>query len=107
MFKILITGGSGFLGSSLINKMLRSYKYKIINLDIRDNKIFSYKKNYKFIKYDISKKINVDSVPEKIDYVFHFAGLSDLDEGILNPIGTITQNILGVAKIIEFCLQKK
>ena len=28
----------------------------------------------------IFQKINADSVPEKIDYVFHFAGLSDLDE---------------------------
>ena len=63
--KILVTGGSGFIGSNLIKYLLKK-KYKVINVDKLSYsstpdkfKKFTRNKNYKFIKVDLlnSKKI--------------------------------------------------
>ena len=60
MKKIIVTGGSGFIGSNLINFLIKK-KYFVINLDkltYSSNKLgssYRNKKNYKFIKLDINK----------------------------------------------------
>ena len=60
--KILVTGGSGFIGSNLVNHLLQK-KYKVINLDKLSYsstpdkfKKFTRDPNYKFIKVDLTNK---------------------------------------------------
>ena len=67
---ILIVGGSGALGSYLIN-----YINKNSNIFILDKKKFKEKKNIKFIKFDFLKKNKLNNIPKKIDTVFFFAGM--------------------------------
>ena len=62
MTKIIVTGGLGFIGSNLINLLIKR-KFYVINLDkisyssnFYNTKEFSKNKNYKFIKCDISNK---------------------------------------------------
>ena len=54
MKKILVTGGSGFIGSNLIKKLL-SYNYKVNCLDIYENKSLQHK-NFRFYQGDILMK---------------------------------------------------
>ena len=104
--KILITGGAGFIGSHLCDRLIKE-GHSIICFDnlitgtmdnishLMDNP------NFKFIKHDVSNYINID---EDIDYVLHFASPASPIDYLNYPIQTLkvgslgTHNALGVAK---------
>ncbi len=104
--RILLTGGAGFLGSHLAERLLGD-GHKVICMD---NLITGKKENishlpasgdFEFVKHDVSKFIMVD---EKIDYVVHFASPASPEDYLKHPIKTLkvgslgTHNALGVAK---------
>ena len=69
--KIIVTGGLGFIGSNLIELLLKK-KFKVINLDkvsyasnFYNVKEFKNKKNYKFIKCDINSKKKINNILNK------------------------------------------
>ena len=102
----LITGGAGFLGSHLCERFLRE-GYKVICMDNlitgSQSNIIHFDKNpdFKFIKHDVSKHIEVD---EDIDIVLHFASPASPLDYLNYPIQTLkvgslgTHNALGLAK---------
>lgn len=85
---ILVTGGSGFIGSHLIDRLIEQ-NHKIICVDdlslgIKKNiKHHLKSKKFKFIKIDILNKLKIEDVfkNNKIDLVFHFAANSDIQKG--------------------------
>ena len=94
MVKILITGGSGFIGTNLINYLNKNKFYKIVNIDklssVSTPEIFKklkYKKNYKFYKFDLSNKKKLKKVLliEKPDFIIHAAAESHVDRSIDDP----------------------
>ena len=98
---VLVTGGSGFLGSHVAD-ILTSKGYNVI---IYDKKIKMVKQ--KFIPGDISN-LKIKKIKDKIDYIYHFAALSDLDTKTLkNPLESIKINILGTVNLLKFATQKK
>ena len=69
--KVIVTGGLGFIGSNLIELLLKK-KFKVINLDkvsyssnFYNTKEFKNKKNYKFIKCDINNSRMVNNILNK------------------------------------------
>ena len=73
---VLVTGGAGFIGSHLVDRLV-SKKYKIIVLDnlrsgLKKNLLESYKK-IKFIKKDIRKYKTYEKYFKNVDLVFHLA----------------------------------
>ena len=70
MKKIIVTGGSGFIGSNLVNYLLKK-NYFIINVDKLTyssnnyNKYLLSKKNYKFFKLDINNKKKIKNIIKK------------------------------------------
>ena len=87
MKTIIVTGGSGFIGSNFILKNIK--KYKIINIDkltyasnINYLKDISEYKNYFFYKVDINetKKINLIIRKYKPIFLFNFAAESHVDK---------------------------
>lgn len=100
MKKVLVFGGSGFLGSHVCDKLVES-NYVVTVFDLFKGKYIS--ENVDFVKGNILSKEKVVEEVKKADIVFNFAGLSDIDHAQSEPIKTIEYNILGNCIILEAC----
>ncbi len=106
--KILVTGGAGFIGSHLADRLLKE-KYKVAVIDnLSTGKKQNLNSKVKFYKLDIqSQKIAEVFRKEKPDIVFHFAAQIDVKKSIENPIKDAKINILGTLNILENCKKYK
>ncbi len=108
MKKIIVTGGLGFIGSNLIEVLLKK-NYYVINIDkatyssnFYNTKTFKDDRNYKFIKCDIrSKKIKKIFNKYKPIGIFNLAAETHVDRSIDSPQKFIDSNIIGVYNILE------
>ena len=115
MKKILITGGSGFIGSNFVKYMLNKYpEDQFINFDIltyagnQDNlKDIGKSSQYSFVKGDITSKQDVEKVMEGVDYVVHFAAESHVDRSIEGPEIFVKTNVLGTQILLEQAMVNK
>ena len=108
MKKVIVTGGLGFIGSNLVELLIRD-GFKVINIDkityssnFYNVKEFKNIKNYKFIKCDISdKKLKKIIFEYKPTCIFNLAAETHVDRSIDNPENFIQSNIVGVYKLLE------
>jgi dTDP-glucose 4,6-dehydratase len=108
MKKIIVTGGLGFIGSNLIDLLLKKNFY-VINIDkatyssnLYNVKEFKNSKRYKYIKLDIKdKKINHVFSKYKPVGIFNLAAETHVDRSIDNPDSFIQSNIVGVYNLLE------
>jgi UDP-glucose 4-epimerase len=102
--KVVVFGGSGFLGSH-VSDLLTKKKIKVIIFDkyISDH----VRKNFTYVKGDITDKLLVNKSLKKIDYVLNFAGLSDLNYCLDKPRETIDVDVIGNFNILEACSKNR
>ena len=106
--KIIVTGGLGFIGSNLIELLLKN-NFSVINLDkISYSSIFYNTKdfkslNYKFIKCNINNQNKLLKIFNKIkpSCVFNLAAETHVDRSIDGPKEFINSNIVGVFNLLE------
>lgn len=102
--KILITGGTGFLGKTVAT-MLLSMNHDVT---IIDNKFTSIEniKNTNFIKGSVTDIELLDLVMDNIDFVFHFAGILGTNETLDIIQQTNQVNINGTINVLQSCTKK-
>lgn len=99
--KILIIGGSGFIGSSLCNRLKKNYD--VTNYDLNENIV----PGIKYINGNINDLISVENAIKKNDYVFNLAGQTELEESQTNPYAVFKNNVLGIINILNACKKYK
>ena len=100
-YNFLVTGGSGFIGSNIVEYLL---KYKAGNVRVIDNlsngyyeniKDFINEKNFQFIEGDISDYQTCLKAVKDVDFIFHQAALGSVPRSLKDPISTNNVNVSG------------
>jgi len=107
--KLLVTGGTGFIGSNFIRYWLKNHTDdEIVNLDkltyaghISSTKDFEKNSKYKFIKGDICDQNMVGEAIVGVDCVIHFAAESHVDRSIVGPQVFLQTNVIGTQVLLD------
>ena len=102
--RILVTGGSGFLGSHLVD-YINDKGYEVIIFDKIKSKYL--KKNQKQIIGDILDTKLIENSVKNCDFVFHFAAMSNIEKSKIEPNQIINNNILGTQILLDACKKYK
>ena len=100
MKKILIIGGSGFLGSHIAD-FLSKKNYKVTIFDkVKSNWL---KANQKMIISNMKNFKKLENAIKNSDIVFHLAAMSDIGECMKNPLSSAEINIMFTLQVLKFC----
>ena len=108
---LVVTGGAGFVGSNLIEELIKFKKYKIISLDnyssgftrnhIKNSKI-------KYLKGDTKKISNIlKKYKKKIHTIFHFGEFSRIFKSFERITNCLNSNVQGSSELFNFALENK
>jgi len=103
MTKSLVTGGAGFIGSNLVDKLV-DLGHEVIVIDnesAESNEQFYWNDGAKNYTYDIRDYENTRPLYDGVDYVFHLAAESRIQPAIENPINAISLNSVGTCTVLQ------
>lgn len=98
MEKVIVFGGSGFLGSHVADELTRR-GYAVTIFDQGESPYLGI--DQCFIKGDIMDYDCVCKAVEGFDYVYNFAGIADLDDATTRPMETVRLNVMGNINVVE------
>lgn len=100
--KAVVLGGSGFLGSHLADALTEA-GYAVTIFDLKPSPWL--RPEQEMIVGDIRDEAAVDQCLAGARYVYHLAGIADIDQAAINPRSTIEHNIIGSVIVLDACLK--
>ena len=103
MTKSLVTGGAGFIGSNLVDQLLKiGHQVVVIDNEHSDaHEQFYYNDNAEYHNYDI-RDAATRSLYDGVDYVFHIAAEARIGPSIENPIEAVSINSVGTCTVLQY-----
>ncbi|MGN7941554.1 NAD-dependent epimerase/dehydratase family protein [Virgibacillus sp. 6R] len=104
--RVLVTGGAGFIGSHLVEKLVLK-EHEVIVIDDLSNGYIDYlnpiihNNNLTFIKGSILETELLESIVPNVDVVYHLASVLGVKNTVENPLKVIDGNINGTRKILQ------
>ena len=102
--KVIIFGGSGFLGSHVADALSEA-GHKVIIYDLKKSEYL--KPAQQMVVGDILDEQRIRDAMTGCDVVYNFAGIADIDEALTKPIETVKYNILGNTILLEAAREEK
>ena len=108
--KYIVTGGAGFIGSNLVDILIKDNPEKLTVIDnLRTGRAdfieaHNGKKNFEFLNKDI--KLGRSFPDESYNWVFHLAANADVRGGIKNTRVDLEENVIGTHSVLEFMRKK-
>ena len=112
MYRILVTGCAGFIGSHLSEALIKK-GYKVVGVDNLSNgkltniQSFKNNKNFNFLRCDVGDKEKLSDILSHVDIVYHLAALADIVPSIKNPDVYFNSNVNSTFNLIRSCEKKK
>ena len=98
----LVTGGAGFIGSNIVDRLIKDGHDVIILDNLSTGRKENINPKAKFYNLDITdSKIEEIFAENKIDVVFHLAAQIDVRKSVSNPIFDATTNIIGTINLLN------
>lgn len=107
MRNVIVTGGSGFIGSHLVGELIaQGYHVIVPYVDVEKQSFFlqrGYDRKVTLEKLDIRSKKRVFAFVKKFtpDFIFHLAAVTLVTDAYRNPLETFETNIMGTAYFLE------
>jgi UDP-glucose 4-epimerase len=101
--KSLVTGGAGFIGSNLVDRLLElGHEVVVIDNEYSDvHEQFYWNDKAQNYKYDIRDYENTRPLYDGVDYVFHIAAEARIQPAIVNPIQAVSINSVGTCTVLQ------
>ncbi len=101
--KSLVTGGAGFIGSNLVDRLIEmGHEVVVIDNEYSDaHDQFYWNDKAQNYKYDIRDYENTRPLYDGVDYVFHIAAEARIQPAIENPIEAVSINSVGTATVLQ------
>ena len=100
MKKIVVFGGSGFLGSYVADELTRR-GYDVVIADINKSEYIQPNQHFRYV--DIMDIKNIRELIEGASVVYNFVAVANLDDAILDSVNTMNINVMGNLNILEAC----
>ena len=109
MTKSLVTGGAGFIGSHLVDRLIEmGHEVTVIDNESSEcNLEFYWNKNSKNYKLDICDYEKTRPLYDGVNYVFHLAAESRIQPAIENPIRAVITNCVGTCTVLQCARESK
>jgi len=104
--KFLVTGGVGFIGTNLINALLKE-GHEVVSIDNYSTGLKENEQNgCTYYNSDICDCNNFDNFMDDPDLVFHLAALPRIQPSFKNPLTTFKTNVEGTLNLLDWCREK-
>jgi UDP-glucose 4-epimerase len=105
--KALVTGGAGFIGSHIVDKLI-DLKYEVIVIDNQSSIChdhFYFNDQATYHNLDIKDYDKTRELYNNVDYVFHCAAEARIQNAVTIPLQTISTNVVGTTSVLQCCLE--
>jgi len=101
MAKYLVTGGAGFIGSNLVDKLIEKGHEVVVIDNLSTGKKENINPSAKFYQFDICDIDKIYGAFDGVKFVFHLAAIPSVPMSIQDPVGTSEINILGTINVLR------